>query len=98
MRAVRRSGSTSAPRIRERSITIPSSQVESPGMLWPPQRTAISELLLAGEAERLDDVVDVDGPHDERGAAVGHPVPDRASRVVPGVVREDDLAGEPLAE
>ena len=56
------------------------------------------ELLLAGEAERLDDVVDATGPHDERGAPVGHPVPDRASRVVPGVVREDDLAGEPLAE
>ena len=30
------------PRIRDRSITMPSSQVERPGMLWPPHRTAIS--------------------------------------------------------
>ena len=39
-RAVRASGSTSTPRIAARSITIPSSHVERPGMLWPPQRTA----------------------------------------------------------
>ena len=30
------------PRIRDRSITMPSSQVERPGMLWPPHRTATS--------------------------------------------------------
>jgi hypothetical protein len=28
------------PRIRERSITRPSSTVHSPGPLWPPPRTA----------------------------------------------------------
>jgi hypothetical protein len=38
---VRSVGSTRAPFIRDRSITIPSSQVERPGMLWPPLRTAI---------------------------------------------------------
>ena len=34
-------GSTETPRIRDRSMTMPSSQVEKPVMLWPPPRTAI---------------------------------------------------------
>ena len=38
--AVRAPASTVTPFIRERSITIPSSQVEKPGMLCPPLRTA----------------------------------------------------------
>ena len=41
-RAIRRSGSTLTPRIPARSITMPSSQVEWPGRLWPPLRTAIA--------------------------------------------------------
>ena len=39
--AVRSAASTRTPFIRDRSMTIPSSQVERPGMLWPPLRTAI---------------------------------------------------------
>ena len=56
------------------------------------------ELLLARESKCRDDVVDARRPNDERGPPVGHPVPDRACSVVPGVVREDDLAAERLAE
>ena len=39
-RTVRASGSTRIERIGERSITMPSSQVEWPGAEWPPPRTA----------------------------------------------------------
>jgi hypothetical protein len=56
------------------------------------------ELLLACEAKRRGDVVDADRAGDDRGSAVEDPVPDGASLVVPGVGREDDLAGERLAK
>ena len=39
-------GSTRTLLIAERSITIPSSQVEKPATLWPPPRTAIVRSLL----------------------------------------------------
>ena len=39
-RAVPRAGSTSTSRIRDRSITRPSSTVPVPATLWPPPRTA----------------------------------------------------------
>jgi len=41
-RAVRFAGSTRTPRIREKSITTPPSQVPNPGTLWPPPRIARS--------------------------------------------------------
>ena len=41
-RAIRASGSTSTFRIRERSITRPSSTAQCPAGLCPPPRTAIS--------------------------------------------------------
>jgi hypothetical protein len=56
------------------------------------------ELLLAREAKRRSDVVDAGRAGDDRGPSVEDPVPDGASLVVPGVGREDDLAGEGLAE
>jgi hypothetical protein len=56
------------------------------------------QLLLASEPKRGDHVVDVRRPNDESGAAIRHPVPDSARLVVAGIVREDDLAGELLAE
>ena len=82
----------------DRSITIPSSQVERPGMLWPPQRTAISRSCSRANLSAVDDVVGVGRPDDERRTAVGHPVPDGARLVVTGIVGQDDLPGEPLAE
>jgi hypothetical protein len=56
------------------------------------------EARLAREAKRRDEVVDLRRPNDERGAPVGHPVPDGARLVVAGVFRENDLAAERLAE
>ena len=56
------------------------------------------ELLLTGEAERSDDVVGVGRPNDQRRATVDHAVPDRARRVVTGVVRAHDLTGESVAQ
>ena len=41
-RAVCVAGSTRTPRMPDRSITTPSSQVPKPGTLWPPPRTARS--------------------------------------------------------
>ena len=77
---------------------MPSSQVEKPGMLWPPHRTAMIELLLTGEAEGRDDVVGAGRPHDQRRPTVDHAVPDRARRVVAGVVGAHDLARESVGQ
>ena len=66
----------------ERSITIPSSQVERPGMLCPPQRTATRSSSLAREPNRRSHVVGVRRSDDERRAPVDHPVPHDASGVV----------------
>ncbi len=52
------------------------------------------ELLLAGEAERSDDVVSAGRLHDQRRPPVDRAVPDRARRVVAGVVRADHFARE----
>ena len=62
---------------------MPSSQVERPGMLWPPQRTAIGRSSLAAEADGGHDVVHAAWTDDDRGSAVDHPVPDAARLVVP---------------
>src|SRR6185436_3557490 len=48
--AVRAAGSTNTPFIGVRSITTPSSQVEYPGTLWPPPRTATSRPLSRASA------------------------------------------------
>ena len=56
------------------------------------------ELLLSREAKCRDDVAGAGRPDDERRPTVDHPVPDRARRVVAGVVGEHDLAAERLAE
>ena len=53
------------------------------------------ELLLAGEAERRDDILVPRRPHDQRRPAIDHAVPDRARGVVARVAGADDLAREP---
>ena len=50
--------------------------------------------VLAGEVHRRLDVADVGGADDEAGAAVDHPVPDGARRVVAGVAGVEELAVE----
>src|SRR3954454_3351997 len=52
-RAMRVSGSTSTFRIRERSITSPSSTEQWPAGLWPPPRTAISSPFACPKARAL---------------------------------------------
>ena len=96
--AVRSPASTRAPFIRERSITIPSSQVERPGMLWPPLRTAIGSSSSRAKRTAATTSSGGRGPDDERRVAVDHPVPDDARGVVAGVAAADDLAGEGLVE
>ena len=56
------------------------------------------ELLLTGEAEGRDDVVGARRPHDQRRPTVDHAVPDRARRVVAGVVGAHDLARESVGQ
>ena len=97
-RAMRRSGSTCTPRICERSITIPPSHVEKPPTLWPPERTAITKILVTREADRPDHVLDPAAPGDDRGATVDHGVPHDAGRVIVGAAGENDLARELPAE
>jgi hypothetical protein len=48
--ALRASGSTRMPFISPRSITIPPSQTDSPGKLWPPPRTATGSPLRRANA------------------------------------------------
>ena len=98
MRATRRSGSTSTLAHAGEVDHDPVVAGREPGDAVAAAADRDHELLLARESKCRDDVVDVRRPNDERGPPVGHPVPDRARPVVPGVVREDDLAGERLAE
>ena len=49
-------GSTRTPFIGDRSITRPPSQVEKPGMLWPPPRTATSRSSLRANSTAPDHV------------------------------------------
>src|SRR5207245_4233053 len=54
------------------------------------------QVLLSGEANGGDDIVNTGAASDESGTLVRHGVPDDARGVVLGVVRPDDLAGEVL--
>ena len=67
-------------------------------MLWPPPRTATSEVLAAGELDRAHHVGDAGAAHDQRRAAVVGAVPDRARLVVAGVAGADHLAAQGLGE
>ena len=91
-------GSTRTPRMRERSITIPSSQVEKPGMLCPPLRTAIGSSSVRAKRDRCDDVGGTCRPDDQRRPAVDHPVPDRARGLIRRILREDHLAANASAK
>src|SRR5207244_11692235 len=56
------------------------------------------EIVLAGEVDRRDDVLDTSAPLDERGMAVGHRVPDDAAGVVLAIARLDQLAAKAIPE
>src|SRR5439155_19145557 len=56
------------------------------------------EIVLAGEADRCDDVLDTSAPRDERRMAVGHRVPDDAAGVVLAIARLDQLAAKAIPE
>ena len=84
-RTVRFAGSTRTPFIIDRSMTSPSSQLPSPGPLWPPPRMAMSRPLLAPEVHRRDDVGDVGAARDQQRPLVDHAVVERARLVVVGV-------------
>src|SRR5438876_2459450 len=56
------------------------------------------EIVLAGEADRRDDVHDTSAPRDERGMAVGHRVPDDAAGVVLAIAGLDQLAAKAIPE
>src|SRR5207245_1902260 len=56
------------------------------------------EIVLAGEADRRDDVLDTGAPRDERGMAVGHRVPDDAAGVALTIARLDQLAAKAIPE
>ena len=77
---------------------MPPSQVEWPGMLCPPLRTASGEVLLAREPHGRDDVVGAGWSHDERGPTVDHPVPDDPGSVVRRVPGADNLPREQVPE
>jgi hypothetical protein len=54
------------------------------------------EVGLPAVADRRDDVIDRRASRDERGSPVDDRVPDLAMGVVGGVIRLDDLPGEPV--
>ena len=56
------------------------------------------EIVLAGEADRRDDVHDTSAPRDEREMAVGHCVPDDAAGVVLAIAGLDQLAAKAIPE
>ena len=56
------------------------------------------EIVLAGEVDRRDDVLDTSAPRDERGMAVGHRVPDDAAGVVLAIAGLDQLAAKAIPE
>ena len=88
----------SRPLIRERSMTMPSSQVEWPGRLWPPLRTAIGEVVVAREPQRRGDLVRARGPDDD-GRAGGRSCRSRRRELRrTRVAGQDDVAREPVAE
>ena len=97
-RATRRSGSTVTPRIRARSMITPSSQVECPGRLWPPLRTAIGRSSSRANRSAAATSSALVGRRIRRGPAVDHAVPDGARRVVGLVAGQDHVAREPVAE
>ena len=86
--ARRAAGSTWTSRIGERSITIPSSQVEKPAMLWPPPRTAIGRPLLRAKPTAAITSAAPAQRHDEgRPAVLMRAVPDPARLRVAVVAR-----------
>ena len=60
-------GSTRTAFIRDRSIMMPPSHEPLPAELWPPQRTADAEPVLAREIDRVDGVGGAVAAGDERG-------------------------------
>jgi hypothetical protein len=56
------------------------------------------EFLLARKSERSEDIGDAGRPDHHGRPTVDHAVPHDPGRVVAGILGEDDLAGEALAE
>ena len=65
-----------------RSITMPPSQTDRPGKLWPPPRTATCRSVALARPQRRDHVGDAGAARDQRRAAVDRAVPDLAVLVV----------------
>lgn len=93
-RTVRRSGSTRMPRILPRSSTSPPSQVEKPGMLCPPPRSASSSHARGGSSSPRS-------RRPRRPSGRSAPGAGRAARcgsarllVVAGVARLDDVPAQ----
>ncbi len=73
-------------------MTIPSSTVENPAMLWPPPRTAIVKAVAAREADSRDHIGSAGAADDERRrVAVMRTVPDPGRVGIPVVGRGHDL-------
>ena len=56
------------------------------------------ETALAGKFDRLDDIGDAGGSHDQRGAFVGHTIPDPPRLIIVVVPRAQQLTAQPLRE
>ena len=83
-RAVWVSGSTRTPRMADRSMTTPSSQVPKPGTLWPPPRTATVIALSAAKRTAVITSPALTGWTIDGRALVDHAVADlRARRRTP---------------
>ena len=93
-RTVRVSGSTSTPRMAERSMTRPSSQSARPGDVVAAAAHRDEQVVRAGELHRVDHVGDAEAAGDQPGMPVDRRVPDPARRVVVG----DRRAGSPSGQ
>ena len=84
-------GSTRMPRMRERSITKPSSQPPSAAVC---RRRDREELMSASEAHAGNHIGHVGAAHNQPGSFVDHAVVDRARCVVARILRFDQLAAQ----
>jgi hypothetical protein len=66
----------------------------APGGAVCPAPNRDFQILLAGEADRGADVSSIRAANDDRRPPVDGAVPDDASLVVPGVVRDEQLSGD----
>ena len=90
-------GSTRTERIAERSMTIPSSQLEKPAMLCPPPRTAIARSLLrAKPTAAITSAAPLQPTITAGRRVVERAVPDPARLGVAVVVGAQDAARESL--